>query len=140
MHIIVINLQVNQLATVTESVTGVGTCPYDPHNNNTALLTHSGGYLCGPQKWTYIGRDPAIYRIIGPSPKLRTVRRNLKWLNGKNVFHIQSHSVFSLRNLGYKINSTNEGWERRLMISCVLIRNKFIPSIYRCVLILYTSF
>ena len=64
------------------TVSGVAKCPYDPHHNNTAILTEDGVLYTGSVT-DFTGRDPAIYRIMGPAKHLRTVQYNSKWLNGQ---------------------------------------------------------
>ncbi|ELU01896.1 hypothetical protein CAPTEDRAFT_100167, partial [Capitella teleta] len=74
---------VSVLNDVQESLTGIAKCPYHPEHNTTALMTASGD-LYSATVTDYTGRDPAILRMMGPSPYLRTVQYNSRWLNEPN--------------------------------------------------------
>jgi len=72
---------VTNLKTIKEEIKGVGMCPYDPAFNNSALITSNGNFYSATVT-DFNARDAAIYRIMGPSKKLRTLQFNSKWLNG----------------------------------------------------------
>ena len=73
--------QLTNLAAVSEWVDGVAKCPYNPAHNTTALMTHTGD-MYSATVTDFTARDPAIYRLMGPSKILRTVQHNSRWLNG----------------------------------------------------------
>ena len=72
-------LQLNRLGQVNKRIQGVGRCPHDPRQNSTALMLDNGDYFSATTT-DFLGRDPAIYRIMGPSKPLRTVQHNNRWL------------------------------------------------------------
>lgn len=86
-------LQSQQLAKVVEWVPGIGKCPYSPSFNNTAMMTEDGN-LYAATVMDFIGQDPAIYRIMGPSTNLRTLQYNSKWLNGMSSWLLLTTSIF----------------------------------------------
>ncbi|KAK2185175.1 hypothetical protein NP493_244g03029 [Ridgeia piscesae] len=75
--------EVTNLKTIKEEIKGVGMCPYDPAFNNSALITSNGNFYSATVT-DFNARDAAIYRIMGPSKKLRTLQFNSKWLNEPN--------------------------------------------------------
>lgn len=72
--------EISSLKTVIEWVDGVAKCPYIPDANSTALMTSSGDYYIA-STLDFTGQDPAIYRIMGNGPFLRTVRFDPKWIS-----------------------------------------------------------
>ncbi len=78
--------QASELSEVTEWVSGMAICPYDPEHNNTATLTPDGS-LYSATVTDFTARDPAIYRMLGPMKPLRTVQYNSRWLNGMDTLH-----------------------------------------------------
>ena len=75
--------QINNINSVTETLSGVARCPYSPHQNITALITTEGDYYIASMV-DFSARDPAVYRFKGHPPSmLRTVQYNSKWLSGK---------------------------------------------------------
>ena len=76
-------LQAIDLSNVLEDgIEGAGKAPNNPTHNSTALITANGDFY-GATVVDIRGRDPAIYRSMGTSTKLRTVQYDSKWLNGK---------------------------------------------------------
>ncbi|CAH1241590.1 SEMA5A [Branchiostoma lanceolatum] len=73
----------SNLSSVSQEVSGVAKCPYDPRHNTTALLS-TEGELYTATCMDLTARDPAIYRMMGQHPTLRTVQYNSKWLNEPN--------------------------------------------------------
>lgn len=65
--------------TVTDTVRGVGKCPYSPLSNITAMITLNGQYFAG-SPMDFSGADSAIVRDLGAS-YLRTKNYDAKWLN-----------------------------------------------------------
>ena len=74
--------QLTDLNKVEEWVSGVAKCPYNPSHNTTALMTSEGDIYSGTVT-DFTARDPAIYRLMGPSKILRTTQYNSRWLNGE---------------------------------------------------------
>lgn len=70
----------DRVSTVDSWVPGVAKCPYSPHQNSTFLMTSDRNYYSATVT-DFTARDAAIYRTIGPSKYLRTVRFNSHWLN-----------------------------------------------------------
>lgn len=64
---------------ITETVRGVGKCPYSPLSNITAMITLNGQYFAG-SPMDFSGGDSAIVRDLGAS-YLRTKNYDAKWLN-----------------------------------------------------------
>lgn len=64
---------------VTDTVRGVGKCPYSPLSNITAMITLNGQYFAG-SPMDFSGVDSAIVRDLGAS-YLRTKNYDAKWLN-----------------------------------------------------------
>ena len=70
---------------IEDNIKGAGKAPNSPVHNSTALITANGDFY-GATVVDIRGRDPAIYRSMGTSVKLRTVQYDSKWLNGKYMF------------------------------------------------------
>jgi len=64
---------------ITDTVRGVGKCPYSPLSNITAMITLNGQYFAG-SPMDFSGVDSAIVRDLGAS-YLRTKNYDAKWLN-----------------------------------------------------------
>jgi semaphorin 5 len=86
-------IQVDLLTHEEDQLDGQAMCPYSPHHNSTFLMTGNGDYYSATTM-DFTGSDPAIYRIMGPSPRLRTAQYNSKWLNGKMASSLSSFSFF----------------------------------------------
>lgn len=86
--------QAENLNTVKKWIPGLAKCPYDPDDSATALMTREGDFYSATVM-DITARDPAIYRIMGPSRHLRTVR-NSKWLNGKSVSFSAQRTRYSI--------------------------------------------
>ncbi|XP_075984423.1 semaphorin 5c [Anticarsia gemmatalis] len=76
--------EIESINTVTDWVTGVANCPYNPHSNVTAILATNGEYYAGtPTDFT--SSDTAIFRSQGAALRdagtLRTTQYDLNWLN-----------------------------------------------------------
>nr|XP_021191662.2 semaphorin-5B [Helicoverpa armigera] len=76
--------EIESIRTVTEWVTGVANCPYNPHSNVTAILASNGEYYAGTPT-DFASSDTAICRSQGAaahdSGMLRTTQYDLNWLN-----------------------------------------------------------
>ena len=102
--------QSKHLSQIQEWVVGVGKCPYDPKYNNTALMTSDGNFYSGTVM-DFVARDPAIYRIMGPAPHLRSLQYNSKWLNGKKLMIFSFHEMI-VQNYGSIKYFTVINWYR----------------------------
>uniref|UniRef100_A0A3B4Z5X1 Semaphorin-6B-like n=1 Tax=Stegastes partitus TaxID=144197 RepID=A0A3B4Z5X1_9TELE len=65
------------LEMVGEPVSGMARCPYDPRHANVALFA-DGGLFTGTVT-DFLAIDAVIYRSLGDSPALRTVKHDSKW-------------------------------------------------------------
>lgn len=65
---------------IEDNIKGAGKAPNSPVHNSTALITANGDFY-GATVVDIRGRDPAIYRSMGTSVKLRTEQFDSKWLN-----------------------------------------------------------
>uniref|UniRef100_A0A3P8W4F9 Sema domain, transmembrane domain (TM), and cytoplasmic domain, (semaphorin) 6Ba n=1 Tax=Cynoglossus semilaevis TaxID=244447 RepID=A0A3P8W4F9_CYNSE len=64
------------LEMVGETVSGMARCPYDPRHANVALFA---GSLFTGTVTDFLAIDAVIYRSLGDSPALRTVKHDSKW-------------------------------------------------------------
>uniref|UniRef100_A0A672I3T3 Sema domain, transmembrane domain (TM), and cytoplasmic domain, (semaphorin) 6Ba n=1 Tax=Salarias fasciatus TaxID=181472 RepID=A0A672I3T3_SALFA len=71
------NYTVNTLEMVGEPVSGMARCPYDPRHANVALF--ADGSLFTGTVTDFLAIDAVIYRSLGDSPALRTVKHDSKW-------------------------------------------------------------
>uniref|UniRef100_A0A8D2ZQE3 Semaphorin 4e n=1 Tax=Scophthalmus maximus TaxID=52904 RepID=A0A8D2ZQE3_SCOMX len=65
------------LEMVGEPVSGMARCPYDPRHANVALF--ADGSLFTGTVTDFLAIDAVIYRSLGDSPALRTVKHDSKW-------------------------------------------------------------
>uniref|UniRef100_A0A4W5PBQ6 Semaphorin 6B n=1 Tax=Hucho hucho TaxID=62062 RepID=A0A4W5PBQ6_9TELE len=65
------------LEMVGETVSGMARCPYDPRHANVALFAE--GSLFTGTVTDFLAIDAVIYRSLGDSPALRTVKHDSKW-------------------------------------------------------------
>lgn len=86
---------VSNLSDVMETKDGRGISPFSPDYNATSLITKSGD-LYAATVIDFSARDPAISRLLGPSPFLRTKKGNSKWLNEPNFV-----STYEIGNFVY---------------------------------------
>lgn len=93
------------LEPVGDNISGMARCPYDPKHANVALFTgqcrhhqhcdrcplshtqltplsHAGGMLFTATVTDFLAIDAVIYRSLGDSPTLRTVKHDSKWFKG----------------------------------------------------------
>ncbi|XP_059051701.1 semaphorin-5A [Achroia grisella] len=76
--------EIESIRNSSHLMTGVASCPYNPHSNVTAILSTSGEYYAGtPTDFT--SSDTAICRSRGAGPynvtTLRTTQYDQNWLN-----------------------------------------------------------
>ncbi|MBN3298664.1 SEM6B protein, partial [Amia calva] len=60
-----------------EPISGMARCPYDPKHANVALFAE--GNLFTATVTDFLAIDAVIYRSLGDSPALRTVKHDSKW-------------------------------------------------------------
>uniref|UniRef100_A0A7N6BFX6 Sema domain-containing protein n=1 Tax=Anabas testudineus TaxID=64144 RepID=A0A7N6BFX6_ANATE len=65
------------LELVAEPISGMARCPYDPRHANVALF--ADGSLFTGTVTDFLAIDAVIYRSLGDSPALRTVKHDSKW-------------------------------------------------------------
>uniref|UniRef100_A0A3Q3X7Z3 Sema domain-containing protein n=1 Tax=Mola mola TaxID=94237 RepID=A0A3Q3X7Z3_MOLML len=71
------------LEMVGDAVSGMARCPYDPKHANVALFAE--GNLFTATVTDFLAIDAVIYRSLGDSPALRTVKHDSKWFRGTQI-------------------------------------------------------
>ncbi|XP_024131042.1 semaphorin-6A isoform X3 [Oryzias melastigma] len=74
------------LDAVGEEISGMARCPYDAKHANVALF--ADGKLYSATVTDFLAIDAVIYRSLGDSPTLRTVKHDSKWL--KEPYFVQA--------------------------------------------------
>uniref|UniRef100_A0A8C5N722 Sema domain-containing protein n=1 Tax=Gouania willdenowi TaxID=441366 RepID=A0A8C5N722_GOUWI len=69
-----------------EEISGMARCPYDAKHANVALF--ADGKLYSATVTDFLAIDAVIYRSLGDSPTLRTVKHDSKWL--KEPYFVQA--------------------------------------------------
>uniref|UniRef100_A0A8C6M2R9 Semaphorin 6A n=1 Tax=Nothobranchius furzeri TaxID=105023 RepID=A0A8C6M2R9_NOTFU len=69
-----------------EEISGMARCPYDTKHANVALF--ADGKLYSATVTDFLAIDAVIYRSLGDSPTLRTVKHDSKWL--KEPYFVQA--------------------------------------------------
>ncbi|XP_017267832.1 semaphorin-6A isoform X2 [Kryptolebias marmoratus] len=69
-----------------EEISGMARCPYDAKHANVALF--ADGKLYSATVTDFLAIDAVIYRSLGNSPTLRTVKHDSKWL--KEPYFVQA--------------------------------------------------
>uniref|UniRef100_K7FLR3 Semaphorin 6B n=1 Tax=Pelodiscus sinensis TaxID=13735 RepID=K7FLR3_PELSI len=75
------NYSMDTLEPIGDNISGMARCPYDPKHANVALFT--GGMLFTATVTDFLAIDTVIYRSLGDSPTLRTVKHDSKWFKDK---------------------------------------------------------
>uniref|UniRef100_A0A8B9JJE3 Sema domain-containing protein n=1 Tax=Astyanax mexicanus TaxID=7994 RepID=A0A8B9JJE3_ASTMX len=87
------------LEMVGEPISGMARCPYDPKHANVALFAE--GSLFTGTVTDFLAIDAVIYRSLGESPALRTIKHDSKWFRGEDDDQLQEllrkHSVMVSR-------------------------------------------
>lgn len=112
--------EISNLNTVLHTDSGVAKCPYSPQQNTTALMTSEGDYYIASMV-DFLARDPAIYRLMGPSPMLRTVQYNSKWLSEPNFvssFEIDNFIYFFFRETAIEFINCGKAIYSRIARVC----------------------
>ncbi|XP_036954221.1 semaphorin-6A isoform X1 [Acanthopagrus latus] len=74
------------LEALGEEISGMARCPYDAKHANVALF--ADGKLYSATVTDFLAIDAVIYRSLGDSPTLRTVKHDSKWL--KEPYFVQA--------------------------------------------------
>ncbi|XP_011301281.1 semaphorin-5A isoform X2 [Fopius arisanus] len=93
--------EIENIKSVTSTVSGVAMCPYSPHANVTALLARGNAGLFAGAPTDFSGADAAIYRTLA-SPSLRTHQYDSRWLNDPQFvgsFETENHVYFLFREI-----------------------------------------
>ncbi|XP_074493487.1 semaphorin-6A isoform X3 [Sebastes fasciatus] len=78
--------KLDTLEALGEEISGMARCPYDAKHANVALF--ADGKLYSATVTDFLAIDAVIYRSLGDSPTLRTVKHDSKWL--KEPYFIQA--------------------------------------------------
>uniref|UniRef100_A0AAY4DQ86 Sema domain-containing protein n=1 Tax=Denticeps clupeoides TaxID=299321 RepID=A0AAY4DQ86_9TELE len=89
-----------------EEISGMARCPYDAKHANVALF--ADGKLYSATVTDFLAIDAVIYRSLGDSPTLRTVKHDSKWL--KEPYFVQAVNYgdfiyFFFREIAMEYNS-----------------------------------
>ncbi|NXK38815.1 SEM6B protein, partial [Piprites chloris] len=98
-------LQMDTLEPIGDNISGMARCPYDPKHANVALFT--GGMLFTATVTDFLAIDAVIYRSLGDSPTLRTVKHDSKWFKEPYFVHAvewRSHVYFFFREIAMEFN------------------------------------
>uniref|UniRef100_A0A8D2IXW8 Sema domain-containing protein n=1 Tax=Varanus komodoensis TaxID=61221 RepID=A0A8D2IXW8_VARKO len=99
------NYSINALELIGDNISGMARCPYDPKHANVALFT--GGMLFTATVTDFLAIDAVIYRSLGDSPTLRTVKHDSKWFKEPYFVHTvewKSHVYFFFREIAMEFN------------------------------------
>ncbi|KAL1022950.1 hypothetical protein UPYG_G00034620 [Umbra pygmaea] len=88
-----------------DTVSGMARCPYDPKHANVALF--ADGNLFTATVTDFLAIDAVIYRSLGDSPALRTVKHDSKWF--REPYFVSSvewgpHIYFFFREMAMEFN------------------------------------
>ncbi|KAM3868333.1 semaphorin-6A [Diretmus argenteus] len=78
--------KMDTLEALGEEISGMARCPYDAKHANVALF--ADGRLYSATVTDFLAIDAVIYRSLGDSPTLRTVKHDSKWL--KEPYFVQA--------------------------------------------------
>uniref|UniRef100_A0A674MWR9 Semaphorin 6A n=1 Tax=Takifugu rubripes TaxID=31033 RepID=A0A674MWR9_TAKRU len=78
--------KMDTLEALGEEISGMARCPYDAKHANVALFAN--GKLYSATVTDFLAIDAVIYRSLGDSPTLRTVKHDSKWL--KEPYFVQA--------------------------------------------------
>ncbi|XP_023692400.2 semaphorin-6A isoform X1 [Paramormyrops kingsleyae] len=78
--------KMDTLEALGEEISGMARCPYDAKHANVALFAE--GKLYSATVTDFLAIDAVIYRSLGDSPTLRTVKHDSKWL--KEPYFVQA--------------------------------------------------
>uniref|UniRef100_A0A8C2D3I1 Semaphorin-6A n=1 Tax=Cyprinus carpio TaxID=7962 RepID=A0A8C2D3I1_CYPCA len=98
--------KMDSLDAVGDEISGMARCPYDAKHANVALF--ADGKLYSATVTDFLAIDAVIYRSLGDSPTLRTVKHDSKWL--KEPYFVQAIDYgefiyFFFREIAMEYNS-----------------------------------
>uniref|UniRef100_A0A671PKZ0 Semaphorin-6A-like n=1 Tax=Sinocyclocheilus anshuiensis TaxID=1608454 RepID=A0A671PKZ0_9TELE len=98
--------KMDSLDAVGDEISGMARCPYDTKHANVALF--ADGKLYSATVTDFLAIDAVIYRSLGDSPTLRTVKHDSKWL--KEPYFVQAIDYgefiyFFFREIAMEYNS-----------------------------------
>ncbi|XP_063003342.1 semaphorin-6B [Elgaria multicarinata webbii] len=99
------NYSMDALELIGDNISGMARCPYDPKHANVALFT--GGMLFTATVTDFLAIDAVIYRSLGDTPTLRTVKHDSKWFKEPYFVHAvewKSHVYFFFREIAMEFN------------------------------------
>ncbi|MGH0177714.1 UNVERIFIED_CONTAM: hypothetical protein FKN15_076048 [Acipenser sinensis] len=86
------DFQMDSLDIHGEEISGMARCPYDAKHANVALFAN--GKLYSATVTDFLAIDAVIYRSLGDSPTLRTVKHDSKWLKARLNCSVPGDSHF----------------------------------------------
>ncbi|KAM3852396.1 LOW QUALITY PROTEIN: semaphorin-6B [Vipera latastei] len=89
-----------------DNISGMARCPYDPKHANVALFTGQR-MLFTATVTDFLAIDAVIYRSLGDSPTLRTVKHDSKWFKEPYFVHAvewKNHVYFFFREIAMEFN------------------------------------
>ncbi|XP_009867041.1 PREDICTED: semaphorin-6A [Apaloderma vittatum] len=100
------NYKMDTLESLGDELSGMARCPYDAKHANVALFAE--GKLYSATVTDFLAIDAVIYRSLGDSPTLRTVKHDSKWL--KEPYFVQAvdygnYIYFFFREIAVEYNS-----------------------------------
>ncbi|XP_015446031.1 semaphorin-6A isoform X3 [Pteropus alecto] len=100
------NYKMDTLEALGDEFSGMARCPYDAKQANIALF--ADGKLYSATVTDFLAIDAVIYRSLGDSPTLRTVKHDSKWL--KEPYFVQAvdygnYIYFFFREIAVEYNS-----------------------------------
>ncbi|XP_036750491.2 semaphorin-6A isoform X3 [Manis pentadactyla] len=100
------NYKMDTLEPLGDEFSGMARCPYDAKHANIALF--ADGKLYSATVTDFLAIDAVIYRSLGDSPTLRTVKHDSKWL--KEPYFVQAvdygdYIYFFFREIAVEYNT-----------------------------------
>ncbi|XP_035146941.1 semaphorin-6A isoform X3 [Callithrix jacchus] len=100
------NYKMDTLESFGDEFSGMARCPYDAKHANIALF--ADGKLYSATVTDFLAIDAVIYRSLGESPTLRTVKHDSKWL--KEPYFVQAvdygdYIYFFFREIAVEYNT-----------------------------------
>ncbi|XP_029797422.1 semaphorin-6A isoform X4 [Suricata suricatta] len=100
------NYKMDTLEPSGDEFSGMARCPYDAKHANVALF--ADGKLYSATVTDFLAIDAVIYRSLGDSPTLRTVKHDSKWLKEPYFVHAVDHGdyiYFFFREIAVEYNT-----------------------------------
>eukprot|EP00062_Callorhinchus_milii_P015740 gi/632966313/ref/XP_007899346.1/ PREDICTED: semaphorin-6B [Callorhinchus milii] len=99
------NYSIDTMEPLGDSISGMARCPYDPKQANVALFADNK--LFTGTVTDFLAIDAVIYRSLGESPTLRTVKHDSKWFREPYFIHAVEyghHVYFFFREIAMEFN------------------------------------